>query len=214
MKPIVILMIILTVFAGGCMMHSKYSYYPSDEELSSLRSTGVAREKAKKSSLLKNETKKKREENERLRAYIKENERQIQSKLRAYFNKNSYMTEADIEEKIAGMTEAEIEEKMVRIERRAEKERIAERKKESDLKKAKEQFNLEKLNRLGMFDIGMTKEQVIDLLGYPNDKNRSVGSWGVHEQWVYEPYSKYSSYSHIDVKYLYFENGILTSYQE
>ena len=50
----------------------------------------------------------------------------------------------------------------------------------------------------------MTKEQATDLLGYPNDNNRSVGSWGVHEQWVYEAQGVY----------LYFENGILTSYQD
>jgi len=52
--------------------------------------------------------------------------------------------------------------------------------------------------------LGMTKEQATDLLGYPNDNNRSVGSWGVHEQWVYEAQGVY----------LYFENGILTSYQD
>jgi hypothetical protein len=50
--------------------------------------------------------------------------------------------------------------------------------------------------------LGMTKEQVIASWGSPKDKNRSVGSWGVHEQWVYHS------------TYLYFENGILTSYQD
>ncbi len=37
----------------------------------------------------------------------------------------------------------------------------------------------------------------------PNSKNRSVGNWGIHEQWVYKNYGVY----------LYFKNGILTSYQ-
>ncbi len=50
--------------------------------------------------------------------------------------------------------------------------------------------------------LGMTKEQVIASWGRPNDINRSVGSWGVHEQWVY------------DNKYLYFEDGVLTSFQD
>lgn len=51
------------------------------------------------------------------------------------------------------------------------------------------------------FWIGMTSEMAKESLGIPNDINRTVGSWGVHEQWVYGN------------TYLYFENGILTSYQ-
>ena len=62
--------------------------------------------------------------------------------------------------------------------------------------------------------IGMTEEEVVDLLGETYEKNRSVGSWGVHEQWIYRPYRSYPRSQHIDVKYLNFENGILTSYQE
>jgi len=53
--------------------------------------------------------------------------------------------------------------------------------------------------------LGMTTEQVLLSWGNPNDVNRSVGSWGVHEQWVYG----YSSRT-----YLYFENGILTSWSD
>ncbi|KKN67217.1 hypothetical protein LCGC14_0463900 [marine sediment metagenome] len=49
--------------------------------------------------------------------------------------------------------------------------------------------------------IGMTAVMASNSLGSPKDINKSVGSWGVHEQWVY------------DNTYLYFENGILTSYQ-
>ena len=50
--------------------------------------------------------------------------------------------------------------------------------------------------------IGMTKEMVEDSWGKPDDINRTVGSWGVHEQWVYGS------------TYLYFENGKLTSFQD
>ena len=50
--------------------------------------------------------------------------------------------------------------------------------------------------------IGMTPRMVIESIGSPNDINKSTGSWGVHEQWVYRN------------KYLYFENGKLTSWQE
>ncbi len=52
--------------------------------------------------------------------------------------------------------------------------------------------------------IGMTKEMVTASIGYPQDINRSVGSWGVHEQWVY---SKRGIY-------VYFENEKVTSFQD
>ena len=48
----------------------------------------------------------------------------------------------------------------------------------------------------------MTDEMAVVALGSPKDINRSVGSWGTHEQWVY------------DGEYLYFENGKLTSWQD
>ena len=51
--------------------------------------------------------------------------------------------------------------------------------------------------------IGMTKDQVICIMRHPLDVNKSTGKWGVHEQWVY-----YGN------RYLYFENGKLTSWQE
>jgi len=70
-------------------------------------------------------------------------------------------------------------------------------------KKYIEIFGQETYNKLkkGLYWTGMTREMATISLGSPNDKNRSVGSWGVHEQWVY------------DNLYLYFENGKLTSYQ-
>ena len=48
----------------------------------------------------------------------------------------------------------------------------------------------------------MTREMCREAWGSPDDINRSSGSWGVHEQWVYGLGS-----------YLYFENGILSSIQ-
>lgn len=66
------------------------------------------------------------------------------------------------------------------------------------------------LNAAGMLEnnyrIGWTEEMVIESLGYPDKVNRSVGSWGVHEQWIYR-------YKYSDDTYLYFENGILKSFQ-
>lgn len=50
--------------------------------------------------------------------------------------------------------------------------------------------------------IGMTTEMVIASWGKPTDINRSIGSWGKHEQWIYNG------------SYLYFEDGVLTAWQD
>ncbi|MFZ2339684.1 MAG: hypothetical protein WAW07_08195, partial [Bacteroidales bacterium] len=55
----------------------------------------------------------------------------------------------------------------------------------------------------GKIWLGMTDKMAKDSWGDPEEINRTIGSWGVHEQWVY----------YRDV-YLYFENGILTSWQD
>ena len=57
----------------------------------------------------------------------------------------------------------------------------------------------------GQIVLGMTKSEVVASLGYPRDVNKSVGVWGVDEQWVYGSYTG---------TYLYFTNGILTSWQD
>jgi hypothetical protein len=54
----------------------------------------------------------------------------------------------------------------------------------------------------GKVKLGFTKQMCIDSWGEPSDINKSSGSWGVHEQWVYG-----------SGNYLYFENGVLTSIQ-
>lgn len=64
----------------------------------------------------------------------------------------------------------------------------------------------------GVAVIGMTREQVIAAKGEPNDKNYTVGSWGTHEQWVYGGYCRVTK-TYTSASYLYFENGILTSWQ-
>jgi hypothetical protein len=50
--------------------------------------------------------------------------------------------------------------------------------------------------------LGMTAEQVELSWGKPEDVNRSVGSWGVHEQWVYGR------------QYVYLEDGTVSSFQD
>ena len=54
--------------------------------------------------------------------------------------------------------------------------------------------------------LGVTDNMARIAWGNPTDVNSSVGSWGRHEQWVYQR-SDYSA------QYLYFENGYLTSWQ-
>ncbi|MFW1807586.1 DUF4124 domain-containing protein [Acinetobacter ursingii] len=55
--------------------------------------------------------------------------------------------------------------------------------------------------------IGMTSGQAENSTwGYPDDVNKTTTASGVHEQWVYR--RMYKS------KYLYFQNGILTSIQD
>ena len=54
----------------------------------------------------------------------------------------------------------------------------------------------------GYYWIGMTADMALIALGEPKDINRTVGSWGIHEQWVYGK------------KYFYFENGKMTSFQD
>jgi len=50
--------------------------------------------------------------------------------------------------------------------------------------------------------LGFTTEMCILSWGYPDKINKTTGSYGVHEQWVYG-----------NGRYLYFENGILTTIQ-
>ena len=60
----------------------------------------------------------------------------------------------------------------------------------------------------GKIFIGMSEAALIASWGRPNDINSSVGSWGVHKQYVYGTYSSYSS-----PRYVYVENGFVTSWQ-
>lgn len=50
--------------------------------------------------------------------------------------------------------------------------------------------------------LGMSEQEIINIVGTPSKKNKDVGEWGEHEQWVYQN------------GYLYFENGNLKSWQE
>ena len=58
--------------------------------------------------------------------------------------------------------------------------------------------------------MGMPDSAVQSVLGKPASKNRTVVRDSVHEQWVYEWWVKGKR----NTKYLYFDNGVLTSWQE
>lgn len=58
--------------------------------------------------------------------------------------------------------------------------------------------------------LGMTKKDVIASWGQPNDINKTVTTYGTDEQWVYGFISLYSD----TLQFLYFDDGILTSWQD
>jgi sorbitol-specific phosphotransferase system component IIBC len=97
-------------------------------------------------------------------------------------------------------------------EKEEEAKMLLENEKQTALQKQKEKEYRQKIiNQFGnetgqkllnrYYWIGMTDKMAKISLGAPRSINRTVGAWGVHEQWVY-----YNMY-------LYFEDGILTSYQ-
>ena len=84
--------------------------------------------------------------------------------------------------------------------------RIAKQNEFQDKKKVElliKKYGLKTYNSLreGYYWIGMTTEMALIAFGQPTEINETVGSWGNHQQWVYNS------------TYLYFENGKLTSYQ-
>ena len=56
----------------------------------------------------------------------------------------------------------------------------------------------------GQIWIGMTDDMARNSMGRPDDINKTVNRWGVSEQWIYDKKDMY----------LYFDDGILTSWQE
>lgn len=58
--------------------------------------------------------------------------------------------------------------------------------------------------------IGMNQEEIKASWGTPLKINRSVFSWGIHEQWVYYIIGERG----IQNAYLYFEDGKLTGWQD
>lgn len=119
------------------------------------------------------------------------------------------------------LTEQKRHQQMEEMRKRSEKIRAHDAKeKEKERKQFKQKIakfpqKIQQLILAKKISLGMTKEQVRLSWGSPKDINRSAGSWGVHEQWVYGPYSisNRSIYIGRD-SYVYFENGILTGWQD
>lgn len=127
-----------------------------------------------------------------------------------------YVDMVDETEDLVYWKKAKMKEEELIIFNEAEKNRIIVqqeieyRRKEAERKKLERKNSLIKkygqVNAQKIIDekiwIGMTDKMALDSWGRPTDINRSVGSWGTHEQWIY-----YETY-------LYFENGKLTSWQD
>ena len=56
--------------------------------------------------------------------------------------------------------------------------------------------------------VGMTIDQVKDVVRFPTRVNKSTDAYGHSEQWVYEGGEYGTDY------YLYFDNGLLSGWQE
>lgn len=88
--------------------------------------------------------------------------------------------------------------------RQLEKQRELAEKKSGRLQKLTQKFGSENAFKIinKKIWIGMTDEMTRESIGNPEKVNRSTYSSGTHEQWIYKD------------KYVYFENGILTSWQD
>lgn len=122
--------------------------------------------------------------------------------------------ERAIEREAIAKREAEREEaNRLERERRAkeaEERRIAERAAyERDIRANIEFSDREKEAILhNMLFLGMSRKALIESWGPPLDINRTVGSFGTHEQFVYPGKSKYENV------YVYLENGYITSWSD
>jgi hypothetical protein len=90
----------------------------------------------------------------------------------------------------------------------------SELRRQEELKKLKEKYGVwYEYVRERKIAIGMPKDIVIEILGKPNKINKTVTVSVIFEQWVYKKYD-YKLQMDWPYLYLYFENGILISWQE
>ena len=126
-----------------------------------------------------------------------------------YVLKIGFKSESEIIEENKMKAEMAEQKKIAEQERIEREKRLEQQRKLANEKRKKELINIygqtngTKISK-GYIWLGMTDKMARASLGSPDDVNRTVGSWGVHEQWVYRSRDKI----------LYFENGILTSWQD
>ena len=63
-------------------------------------------------------------------------------------------------------------------------------------------------------EIGMSDTAVIEKIGSPNDVNTQTTKDGIYRQYIYYYYNKWSGYNRNIVRYIYFQNGKVFSWQE
>jgi hypothetical protein len=102
---------------------------------------------------------------------------------------------------IAKNTLKDEEQKKLNAKRQAEQTAVQKERRKKDLIN---KYGTEIATKIlaGKIWLGMTSEMAKESWGSPDKNNRTVGTWGVHEQWIYGD------------TYVYFENGILTSWQD
>jgi hypothetical protein len=116
--------------------------------------------------------------------------------------KDALIPEKDVINKINEKKAIEKSDSLLRIENKKIQESELIKRKASMIKKYGTSVAEKILS--SKFWLGMTSDMAIESLGLPDKNNRTIGSWGVHEQWIYERRELY----------LYFENGTLTSWQD
>lgn len=84
---------------------------------------------------------------------------------------------------------------------KAKQSALAAKKKRDDVI-ARQPARYQEMIRKHKVCIGMDEDAVVLAWGRPRAINRTVGAWGTHEQWCYSS------------TYLYFENGVMTSFQD
>jgi hypothetical protein len=138
----------------------------------------------------------------------------IKSFYKVYFNgiegyslKLNFISAAEINKRLEDENRKREEEKLLKEKRMEQDNQLKEKliiameQRKKDLIEKYGQTNGTKIFMRKIW-LGMTKEMLFESWGQPDDINRSVGSWGVHEQMVYGK------------SFVYIENDVLTSWQD
>lgn len=143
-----------------------------------------------------------RTQQERLQAEIKERHEQLQTEREAKEAAQLREQKAQEEEQARRWEQIQARAEAKELARKAEEEERA-REREAYIKAHASLGEEDKdAIRRGRVVLGMDTYSVWKCVGLPDRTNKSVSARGTREQWAYSN------------RYLYFENGILTSWQE